>query len=228
MTNIAILVSTNGSVFQAAYSRSRTLQQHVQLVISDRPCGAVDAAKRLGIKTSIIPWVGRDAFSTCLAELLRSHNIGLCASFFTRLLCGALISEYQGRLVNFHPSILPSFPGMKGFEDSIAVPGRFIGSTVHLIDSHIDTGAPVIQACLPRDPAFTPQQLRHQVFLQQCRCLIQVAEWYTEQRVIYDGIGVSIMGAHYPPGIYSPALESRDALNLRVQDPAGDTTCAQQ
>lgn len=184
MIKVAVIASTGGSVMNAAlgeqYMRSR-----IATVISDRDCGAIDLAKKRGIDTR--QFVTRDArvFSDELAAFFRERPHQLIVSFYTKLFHGSLLEDLRGRFVNFHPSILPACPGMDGFGDTIKSGALFVGATVHFVDQGVDTGFPIIQSSIPFNPESSIAEIRHAVFLSQCKMLIQVVRWFEEGRVQY-------------------------------------------
>lgn len=203
--NVVLLCSTNGSVFtKYVQDFLPNIEFHV---VSDRECGAVETAKSNGIKHTVFETNSGAEFSSFLAEKFNGDNSTLFISFYTRLLKGRFIEEHSGRIVNFHPSILPACPGQNGFGDTIASGSMFVGSTVHLVDDGLDTGLPLIQAAYPRDPSLDINALRHRVFLQQVVSLAQVIEWYAKDRVVYKNGLLQIKGAKYCPSEFSPNLE---------------------
>ncbi|MDQ0512868.1 phosphoribosylglycinamide formyltransferase [Ancylobacter amanitiformis] len=208
---VAIVASTSGSVYRFA-SRVPFVREQIALVVSDRECGALAAARQLGHPTVILPHAGGLAFSDALRELADAQGIDLIVSFYTRLFHGPLLDAYEGRLINFHPSILPACPGRDGFGDTIRAGTRFIGSTVHLVDTGMDTGRPLIQASAPNDPALPLAERRHRVFVQQCRSLVQVIRWYADGRVRLDAQGVNVADTRFDLAEFVPNLDCIEAI----------------
>ncbi|WP_407660378.1 phosphoribosylglycinamide formyltransferase [Kaistia algarum] len=190
------------------------VRERIAIVVSDRECGATQFAAQIGHETQIVPHRGGELFSDAVLDLLVASQIDLAISFYTRLFRGRLLDAYEGRLVNFHPSILPAAAGTDGFGDTIRSGSRFIGSTVHLVDAGIDTGLPVLQAAVPNDPSVSLVRRRHIVFLQQCKSLVQIVRWYEEGRVRSDGGQVLVDGARYEPSEFSPNLDFAEALEF--------------
>ncbi len=207
---VAVVASTNGSVYRETCRRSPFVRSAIRQVISDRECGALAAADEFGHARVLI--AERDAFSRRLREHLQATQMDVVVSFFTRLFTGEMIDAFEGRLINFHPSILPACPGMDGFGDTLRAGAMFIGSTVHFIDQGVDTGRPLLQACIPRDPSLSEAELRHRVFVQQCRSLVQVLRWFEAGRVRAQWPPVA--DATYLPGEFVPNLDTRDAIDL--------------
>jgi phosphoribosylglycinamide formyltransferase 1 len=211
---VSIIASTGGAVYRHACENSDYLRRRIVSVITDRNCGAVDSAKALGHLVEIAPSPDSQAFSDITLAHLSGQQSDLAISFFTRQLKGRLLSEYQGRLINFHPSLLPACPGLSGFEDSIRSRTTVLGSTVHLVDRGLDTGTPLMQSLLIRPPDCNISGLRHNLFLQQCAALVQVVNWFEQSRVVLSGDEASVLNARYTLGAFVPALEHPDAITL--------------
>lgn len=210
---IAVIASTGGSVYRAA-CQLPFVRQMVYSVISDRPCPAIDAAYGLGHNPIVLPIKG-EAFSDAVLSHLTKNGIDLALSFYTKLFRGAIIDEFFGRLINFHPSILPACPGTDGFGDTLRSGARFIGSTVHLVDRGIDTGSPLLQGCLPNDPGKSIEERRHEIFIQQCKSLIQICAWARDERIFLTENGYPrVQGAKYEVGEFSPMLDSKEAIEF--------------
>jgi len=212
---IAIVASTAGSVYRTA-STVPFVRDRIAVVISDRACGALEAAGRLGHQTVLIPHPGGIAFSNAVLQVARENAIDVIVSFYTRLFIGPLLEAFEGRIVNFHPSILPAAPGRDGFGDTVRFGARFIGSTVHLVDSGMDTGRPLLQASWPNDPNQPIAERRHRVFVQQCKSLIQIVRWFEEGRVEYDGAELRVSGARFDHSEFSPNLDFEDAIDFDI------------
>lgn len=211
---VAILASTGGGVYREACRRSKFLRSRVSLVVVDRPCGASNVAGEYGHSVRLIPWEGKESFSSKLLSVLVDSRIDVLISFYTRLLAGRLLDQFEGRIVNFHPSILPACPGMRGFEDSLRSGARILGSTVHFIDCGIDSGKPLLQAHFYRDPKMSFEELRDRVFVQQCKSLVQVVRWFEEGRISIEDEMVLVNGSMLGDGEFSPGLDDAEAQSL--------------
>jgi phosphoribosylglycinamide formyltransferase-1 len=92
----------------------------------------------------------REAYDARLVKVLHAHDVRLvCLAGFMRLLTPVFLSAFPGRILNIHPALLPSFPGMHGHRDALNYGVRFSGCTVHFLDEGIDTGPIVAQAVVP-------------------------------------------------------------------------------
>jgi phosphoribosylaminoimidazolecarboxamide formyltransferase/IMP cyclohydrolase len=145
---IAIGVSGNGSNLRAlgAPGGRGSLGGEVVLVFADRPCPGLDWATELGIETILVPG-GDDA---TLAETLAAvaPDVVVLAGYL-RLIGPAVLGAFGGRILNVHPSLLPSFPGLHGARDALAAGVAVTGVTVHLVDATLDGGPIVAQEAVP-------------------------------------------------------------------------------
>lgn len=203
---IVFICSTNASVVKRALKTSLLNSYSVEFV-SDRECGAIDFAKENNYDYTVLASTTGSDFSEKLAKKYSANQDVLFVSFYTRLLTAPFLTKCEGKLINFHPSILPACPGMDGFGDTIKCGAKFIGSTVHYIDHGVDTGLPLLQAAFPRSPALDIASLRHRVFLQQSISLIQVVKWFNDKRVKDSDNGSLIEGADYQISEFSPNLD---------------------
>ncbi len=214
MVKIIIVASTNGGVIsrllESNFFRSRVLE-----VVSDRDCGAIEVAKRFQIKTKVYPTNSALEFSNFLARYYEYNENYFFVSFYTKLFKGIFLELTINRLMNLHPTILPSFPGLNGFDDSIKYGSKFIGSTIHFVNKGMDTGSPIIQSSRPLDSKVDITIARHFVFIQQCKMLLQVIKWIDEGRLKISAKGhAEIDSATYSDYEFSPALDFEEAKNF--------------
>lgn len=197
--------------------RDSDFRQRLRLVVSDRSCGAEGVSARFGVQFVRIDEVSGIGFSNRLEELLVEESIDAAFLFFTRILSGSILKSFSGRMINFHPSLLPAFPGLSGFDDGWDSSSLLLGSTVHFVDSGVDTGPVIQQTFLPVNRAADIRlEIRHRIFLQQCASLSQVSDWFAKNRVlICGGGGVIVEGANYKDtGGFVPALENMISKNI--------------
>ena len=212
---LALVASTGGSVANVLLTR-RSFARHVVGLVSDRDCGAIAVARRHGVPADVLRERTAAAFSDRLLAWLRARDVEWVVSFYTKLFVGPLLAAYRDRILNLHPSLLPSFKGLHGFEDGLAAGVRFVGTTIHLIDARMDEGRIVLQTCIPVDPDGDPADLRHRLFAHQCRSLLQVVRWIADDRVELVARGVRVRGARYDDPEFAPALDDPEALGLDV------------
>ncbi len=155
---IAVGVSGTGSNLRAlvAAAERGVLGGEVVLVFADRACPGLDWAAEQGIDTILVPG-GDDA---TLAETLAAvePDVVVLAGYL-RLVGPAVLAAFAGRILNVHPSLLPSFPGLHGARDALAAGVAVSGVTVHLVDATLDGGPIVAQEAVPVLPGDTEDTL---------------------------------------------------------------------
>jgi phosphoribosylglycinamide formyltransferase-1 len=154
--NIGVLISGRGSNLQAIIDaiRDGRLDAHLAIVISNRADAyGLERARSAGIETLVRDhraWPSREAYETVLVEDLRAGNVDLvCLAGFMRLLGATFVSAFPNRILNIHPALLPSFPGLHAQRQALDHGVRFSGATVHLVDTNLDAGPIVMQAVVP-------------------------------------------------------------------------------
>ncbi len=213
LPKFVFVVSTSGSVMERVLSSS-FLKNVVHSAIADQACEALKVAQRHGITTHLFDEGSNEAFCERLASYLSEHEIDYIISFYTQFYSQPLRNAFQDRIINFHPSLLPAFKGMDGFGDGIAYHNKIIGTTVEFIKDVMDEGKIIMQTACRVDPNEERARLRHRIFVQQCKTLLQVVKWVCEGRVRVYGDRVVIEGASYHDLEFVPALEFGDALSL--------------
>ncbi len=145
---IAVGVSGHGSNLRAlvAASGRGSLGGEVVLVFADRPCVGLDWAAELGIETILVP--GGDD-ETLAGTLVASAPDAIVLAGYLRLVGPAVLAAFAGRILNVHPSLLPSFAGLHGIRDALAAGVAVTGVTVHLVDATLDGGPIVAQEPVP-------------------------------------------------------------------------------
>jgi phosphoribosylglycinamide formyltransferase-1 len=149
---LAILISGRGRNLQALLDavQDGRIAAEAALVISNRAdAGGLDYARAAGVATEVVPhraFTDRAAFDAELARVLRSSRPDIVAlAGFMRVLGDAFVREFEGRMLNIHPSLLPKYPGLHTHERALAAGDREHGATVHFVTPQLDGGPPVIQ-----------------------------------------------------------------------------------
>ncbi|MCH7638036.1 MAG: hypothetical protein IH855_01015 [Bacteroidetes bacterium] len=217
--SVVIVASTAGSVMNEVL-KNDFFRGLVQAVVVDRECPALEKAQAHGLRTESFIEDDNGRFCDRLLGFLRAEEIDYVFSYYTRFYTKRLRDAYQDRIVNFHPSLLPAFKGMDGFGDNVAYHARFVGNTVEFIDQAMDEGKIIMQTACPLDTNVPLHEVRHRLFVQQCKALLQVARWLSEGRISVDGRKVMIANATFDEGLFSPALDFIDAIELAPAIPS--------
>ncbi|OCA88594.1 phosphoribosylglycinamide formyltransferase [Bacillus sp. FJAT-27225] len=151
MMNIAVFASGNGSNFQALLDASHNglLNATIKLLVCDRPGAfAVERARKAGVETFVFSpkeFSSKEEYEAILAKKLKDLQIEWIAlAGYMRLIGTVLLSSYEGRIVNIHPSLLPLYPGKDAVGQALADGACNTGVTVHFVDEGMDTG-PIIE-----------------------------------------------------------------------------------
>jgi phosphoribosylglycinamide formyltransferase-1 len=151
-----VLASGSGSNLQALLDACAAgrLAAKVALVVSNVPgARCLERARAAGVPALLLPhkaFPTREAFDGALVAALREHGVELvCLAGFLRVVTRVLLSAFPDRVVNIHPALLPSFPGLHAERQALAAGVRIAGCTVHLVDEGTDTGPILLQAAVP-------------------------------------------------------------------------------
>jgi phosphoribosylglycinamide formyltransferase-1 len=169
---LGVLISGRGSNLQALIDAvaNRRLDAVITVVISNREdAGGLDRARRAGIETICLShrgWSSRDDYDRALVKELQQRRVDVvCLAGFMRVLGRAMIEAFPNRILNIHPSLLPSFPGVDAQRQAFEHGVKVAGVTVHLVTTELDSGPIVLAArrTRPRDrygrhPGRTPSR----------------------------------------------------------------------
>ena len=137
-----------------------SLGGEVVLVFADRPCAGLDWAAEQGIDTILVPAGDDETLAETLAAV--APDVVVLAGYL-RLIGPSVLAAFGGRILNVHPSLLPSFPGLHGARDALAAGVAVTGVTVHLVDATLDGGPIVAQEAVPVLPDDTEQTLLERI-----------------------------------------------------------------
>jgi phosphoribosylglycinamide formyltransferase 1 len=156
---LGVLVSGTGSNLQAILSAiaAGTLAAEVAVVISNRAgVQALDRARAAGVTALTIPhrdFSTREAFDRALVAALREANVEwVVLAGFMRVLTPEFLVPYAGRIINIHPALLPSFPGVDAAKQALAYGVKITGCTVHFVELGVDLGRIIAQHAVPVEP----------------------------------------------------------------------------
>jgi phosphoribosylglycinamide formyltransferase-1 len=190
---LGILISGRGSNFEAIADNvaKGELDAEIAVVISNRAqVRGLETALARGLNAVCLPSKGldREVYDRMLAAELHRHGVDLvCLAGFMRLLSAGFIREFPDRILNIHPSLLPSFPGLDAQHQALAHGVKITGCTVHFVDENLDAGPIVIQAAVPVLDLDTEETLSARI-LQQ------------EHRIYSEAIGIVIAGKYRVEG----------------------------
>lgn len=173
---LGILISGRGSNLQAlmdAVANGR-LDARIALVISNRAAASgLDRARDAGIETVVLVhrgWASRDEYDAALARELKQRGVSLvCLAGFMRLVGPPLIEAFPDGILNIHPSLLPSFPGVNAQQQALDHGVKISGATVHLVTGELDGGPIVMQSPVPVLEDDTVDSLSARILIEEHR-----------------------------------------------------------
>jgi phosphoribosylglycinamide formyltransferase-1 len=193
-----ILISGRGSNMRSIVEADTGLD--VRAVISNRPEAAgLEWAKSRAIATEVVDHKGfatREAFDGALAQAIEKHapDLVLLAGFM-RIFTEGFIKRFPRRILNIHPSLLPSFPGLHTHRQALAAGVKVHGATVHVVTAALDNGPIVIQGAVPVVPGDTEETLSQRVLQVEHRIYPQAVRWFAEGRIEFiAGEAVQVRG----------------------------------
>jgi phosphoribosylglycinamide formyltransferase 1 len=153
---IGVLLSGRGSNFEAlaeSVSAGRLPNAEIAVVISNQPdATGLKKAEARGIPARMIPSKGlqREAYDRQVAAILLEYKVDLiCLAGYMRLLSPYFVAAFPQKILNIHPSLLPSFPGLEAQKQALDHGVKFAGCTVHFVDENLDAGPIILQAVVP-------------------------------------------------------------------------------
>jgi len=193
-----------------------SLSAQVCAVISNRADAAgLEWARTQGIETRALPhtdYATRQDFDQALAESIDAYQPDyILLAGFMRVLTPTFVKHYEGRLLNIHPSLLPSFPGLHSHQQALTMGIQWHGCTVHFVTAQLDHGPIVAQGVVPIIHGDTPEDLAARLLSVEHKVYAQVVQWLAEGRVSINEHGtVEVEGiatrAFLPDG--APAVVS--------------------
>jgi phosphoribosylglycinamide formyltransferase 1 len=191
---IGVLLSGRGSNFEALADQiaaGRIPGAEIAIVISNREDapGLARAAAR-GIAAKAIPSKGlpREAYDTLVVAELRKADVELvCLAGFMRLLSPYFVAAFPRRILNIHPSLLPSFPGLEAQRQALEYGVQFSGCTVHLVDETLDAGPILVQAAVPVRDDDTDESLSARILTEEHRIYAEAVRLVLSGRYRIEG-----------------------------------------
>ncbi len=193
MKKLGILLSGRGSNFEAIARNVQAgkIPAEIGVVISNKEAAAgLAIGRQMGLNAVCIPSKGkeREAFERELVAALRQHEVDLiCLAGFMRVLTPYFIREFKGRILNIHPALLPSFPGVEAQKQALDYGAKFTGCTVHFVDEGVDTGPVVCQAVVPVLDDDTVETLAARILKEEHRIYTEAINLVIEDKIRIEG-----------------------------------------
>ncbi len=213
MIRIAVLASGGGTNLQALLDAcaSGRIDGRVEVVFSNVPgARALERAAAAGARTEVLPSKGvtdREAYDGRVVEVLRRYEPDLvCLAGYMRLISPAFLRAFAGsaatrgcpRVMNIHPGLLPSFPGLHAQRQALVYGARFAGCTVHFVDEGTDTGPIIVQAVVPVLDGDDEAALAARILAQEHLVYPRAVQWFAQGRLSVAGRHVRVDGERAP------------------------------
>jgi phosphoribosylglycinamide formyltransferase-1 len=189
MNFLGVLISGRGSNLQAIIdaTRSRELDAEIAIVISNQASApGLDRAREAGIEARCLEarhYHHRDAYDQAVVQALNEKRVDLvCLAGFMRLVGPPLLDAFPNRILNIHPSLLPSFPGLNAQQQALEHGVRITGATVHLVTDVVDNGPIVAQAAVPVLDTDTVETLSARILIEEHRLYVAAIRVMLEGR----------------------------------------------
>ena len=191
---IGVLISGRGSNLQAIIDSiaDGRLDASIAVVISNRAKAAgLERATKAGIETLHLDhkqYDSRQAFDLAVVDELKRRDVELvCLAGFMRLLSEAFVKAFPNRILNIHPSLLPSFPGLDGQRQAWDYGVKVSGATVHIVTPELDAGPIVRQAVVTLEQADTPETLAQRILVEEHKIYPEAIGMMLDGRWRIDG-----------------------------------------
>ena len=213
MNSLVILISGRGTNMQAIVeaAESERWPARIAAVISNRPdAEGLQWAMRRGIDTRTVDhkaYPTREGFDAALASAIEGFRPrAVVLAGFMRILTEAFVRQFDGRLVNIHPSLLPAFPGLHTHRQALAQGVKIHGCSVHFVTPELDHGPIVAQAAVPVLDSDSEETLAARVLIEEHRLYPRAVRWLVEERLVVENGIVRVKG--YAEGDANRPLQS--------------------
>jgi len=201
MLTIGVLASGRGSNFQSIIDsiESGFLKAGIAVLITDNPDAyAIERAKKHNIEFLVLKprdFTNKTKYYSHIADELTKRGVELVIlAGFMKVVGKALIDQYRNKIMNIHPALLPSFPGLHGQKQAVDYGVKISGCTVHFVDEGMDTGAIIIQAAVPVYHDDTEETLSERILKQEHKIFPYAIKLYSEGMISVEGRKVIIKG----------------------------------
>ncbi len=195
---IAVLASGRGSNFVAVQKSidAGEIDASIVVLICNNPgAGAIDAARKFGIDVAVIESAGvsKADFDKQVVNKLKEYDVDLILlAGFMKIIGRPLLEAFQGKILNIHPSLLPSFKGLDAQRQAIEYGVKVSGCTVHFVDEGMDTGPIILQAAVPVFDNDTEDSLSKKILAEEHRIYSEAVKLFLENRLTINGRRVFI------------------------------------
>lgn len=194
--NVAVFVSGGGTNLQAIID-ANIASANIAVVLSNKPDAyALERALKQNIPVEVVDhkeYESREAFESEIIDRLKNYSIDLVVlAGFMRILTPYFVKNYKHRIINLHPALLPSFPGIHTTKQALEYGVKITGVTVHFVDDGVDTGPIILQSIVPVDDNDNEETLLMKIHKEEHRIFPEAVRLFCEGRLTISGRKVSI------------------------------------
>ncbi|MFH1074200.1 MAG: phosphoribosylglycinamide formyltransferase [Candidatus Firestonebacteria bacterium] len=196
---VGVLASGSGTNLQSIIEASKKgeIEAEVVVVVSDKKeAYALERARKSGINAVFIDpklYSSRELHENAVVKILEQNKVGLvCLAGYMRLLTEQLIGKFKSRIINIHPALLPSFPGIRGQEDALNYGVKIAGCTVHFVVLDMDAGPIIAQASVPVLEEDTKETLSKRILEQEHKLYPKAIDLFAKGKLKIVGRKVKI------------------------------------
>lgn len=195
MINLAILISGRGSNMEAILKavKKGKIRANPAVVISNKPdAKGLKIAQKVGVKTEVVDSQGIHgpswSYDKRIIAVLEKYDVTprnglICLAGFMRILNPEFVNQYKGRIINIHPALLPSFPGLHAQRQAVEYGVKFSGCTVHFVDAGVDTGPVILQDVVKVKDGDTEESLSKRILKKEHIIYPQAVKLFCEGKI---------------------------------------------
>jgi len=199
LLKLGVLISGNGSNLQSIidHIENGSLKAVIKIIISNNPDAyGITRAKNHGIPFVVLKngdFKNKEEFDGELVRILRDSGVELVIlAGFMRIITPILLKAFSGRIMNIHPALLPSFPGLHGQRQAVDYGVKFSGCTVHFVDEGVDTGPIIIQSAVPVLDDDTEETLATRILKEEHKIYPRAIQLFADGKLEVHGRKVRI------------------------------------
>ena len=199
MKNLGILISGRGSNLQAIIDAAGKgkIPARVAVVISNNPAAfGLERARKHNIPSVVVnhkEYQDKNTYELEIVKVLKENNVDLvCLAGYMRIVGQVILEHFQGKIINIHPALLPSFPGLHAQKQAIEHGAKVSGVTVHFVDEGCDTGPIILQKAVKVEDNDTEETLSDRILKQEHKLYPEAIRLFCEDKLIIEGRRVII------------------------------------
>jgi phosphoribosylglycinamide formyltransferase-1 len=199
LLKLGVLISGNGSNLQSIidHIEKGSLKANIKIVISNNPeAYGITRAKKYGIPVVVLKngeFKNKEEFDLELIRILKNNCVDLVIlAGFMRIITPALLKAFPHKIMNIHPALLPSFPGIHGQKQALEYGVKLSGCTVHFVDEGVDTGPIIIQSAVQVFDDDTEETLAARILKEEHKIYPRAIQFFAEGKIEINGRKVRI------------------------------------